>query len=179
MREPPPPRGNIAAGAFGPVARETRKGKRRLKKRDCVPHPKGNIASRLSGVITESGERDRQRDGKRELAPTPGEYRGSILLGGNPENAVPRGYRQRRFDATGWEADRQILEPEPLSLSPVTDADHYRKLEHLYVAAPISRWYGISIAISDGKRRGPTPGPSRVLPRGECGTRLGVLSCAG
>jgi uncharacterized protein (TIGR00369 family) len=48
-------------------------------------------------------------------------------------------------------SDRQILEPEPLSLSPVTDADHYRKLEHLYVAAPISRWYGISIAISDGK----------------------------
>ena len=34
---------------------------------------------------------------------------------------------------------------------PVTDADHYQKLEHLYAAAPISRWYGISIAISDGK----------------------------
>ena len=30
------------------------------------------------------------------------------------------------------------------------DADHYRKLEHLYAAAPISRWYGISIPISDG-----------------------------
>ena len=27
------------------------------------------------------------------------------------------------------------------------DADHYRKLEHLYAAAPISRWYGISIAV--------------------------------
>jgi len=32
----------------------------------------------------------------------------------------------------------------------VTDAEHYHKLEHLYTAAPISRWYGISIAIADG-----------------------------
>ncbi len=32
----------------------------------------------------------------------------------------------------------------------MTDAEHYRKLEHLYTAAPISRWYGITIAIADG-----------------------------
>jgi uncharacterized protein (TIGR00369 family) len=28
---------------------------------------------------------------------------------------------------------------------------HYRKLEHLYVVAPVSRWYGSSIQISDGQ----------------------------
>lgn len=27
---------------------------------------------------------------------------------------------------------------------------HFRKLEQLYVAAPISRWYGVSIKIEDG-----------------------------
>jgi uncharacterized protein (TIGR00369 family) len=33
----------------------------------------------------------------------------------------------------------------------VTDADHHRKLERLYAAAPVSRWYGASIAIGDGQ----------------------------
>jgi len=33
----------------------------------------------------------------------------------------------------------------------MTDTDHYRKLERMYAAAPISRWYGISIAVSDGQ----------------------------
>jgi uncharacterized protein (TIGR00369 family) len=28
---------------------------------------------------------------------------------------------------------------------------HFRKLEELYHAAPISRWYGVSIQVSDGK----------------------------
>lgn len=32
----------------------------------------------------------------------------------------------------------------------MTDAEHYHKLEHLYRAAPISRWYGITVNISDG-----------------------------
>jgi uncharacterized protein (TIGR00369 family) len=33
----------------------------------------------------------------------------------------------------------------------VSDANHYRKLEHLYAAAPITRWYGATIEISDGR----------------------------
>jgi uncharacterized protein (TIGR00369 family) len=33
----------------------------------------------------------------------------------------------------------------------VADETHHRKLEHLYAAAPISRWYGASIRISDGE----------------------------
>ena len=32
----------------------------------------------------------------------------------------------------------------------MTDPEHYRKLERLYAAAPITRWYGSTIAISDG-----------------------------
>jgi uncharacterized protein (TIGR00369 family) len=31
-----------------------------------------------------------------------------------------------------------------------TDA-HFRKLEHLYETAPVSRWYGIAIRIGDGR----------------------------
>ncbi len=31
------------------------------------------------------------------------------------------------------------------------DADHYRKLERLYAAAPVSQWYGASITIADGQ----------------------------
>jgi uncharacterized protein (TIGR00369 family) len=33
----------------------------------------------------------------------------------------------------------------------VTDAEHHRKLERLYAAAPVSQWYGATIAISDGQ----------------------------
>jgi uncharacterized protein (TIGR00369 family) len=33
----------------------------------------------------------------------------------------------------------------------VADEIHYRKLEHLYAVAPVSRWYGASIRISDGE----------------------------
>jgi uncharacterized protein (TIGR00369 family) len=33
----------------------------------------------------------------------------------------------------------------------VADETHHRKLEHLYAVAPISRWYGASIRISDGE----------------------------
>ena len=33
----------------------------------------------------------------------------------------------------------------------MTDAEHYRKLERLYAAAPVTRWYGATIAISDGQ----------------------------
>jgi uncharacterized protein (TIGR00369 family) len=33
----------------------------------------------------------------------------------------------------------------------VSDATHHRKLEHLYAAAPVTRWYGASISISDGR----------------------------
>ena len=33
----------------------------------------------------------------------------------------------------------------------MTDAEHYRKLERLYAAAPISQWYGSTIAITDGQ----------------------------
>jgi len=33
----------------------------------------------------------------------------------------------------------------------VTDAEHYRKLERLYAAAPISQWYGATIAIAEGQ----------------------------
>ena len=29
--------------------------------------------------------------------------------------------------------------------------DHYRKLERLYAAAPISQWYGATIVIGDGR----------------------------
>lgn len=28
---------------------------------------------------------------------------------------------------------------------------HFRKLEHLYQAAPVSRWYGVSIRVGDGR----------------------------
>jgi uncharacterized protein (TIGR00369 family) len=33
----------------------------------------------------------------------------------------------------------------------VPDETHFRKLERLYAAAPITRWYGASIEISDGR----------------------------
>jgi uncharacterized protein (TIGR00369 family) len=33
----------------------------------------------------------------------------------------------------------------------VTDAEHYRKLERLYAAAPVSQWYGATIAIAEGQ----------------------------
>jgi len=33
----------------------------------------------------------------------------------------------------------------------MTDADHYRRLERLYAAAPVTQWYGASIAIGDGE----------------------------
>ena len=33
----------------------------------------------------------------------------------------------------------------------MADYTHHRKLEHLYPVAPISRWYGASIRISDGE----------------------------
>src|SRR5262245_28064507 len=33
----------------------------------------------------------------------------------------------------------------------MTDAEHYRKLERLYAAAPVTRWYGATIAIADGQ----------------------------
>jgi uncharacterized protein (TIGR00369 family) len=33
----------------------------------------------------------------------------------------------------------------------VTDAEHHRKLELLYAAAPVSQWYGATIAIADGQ----------------------------
>jgi uncharacterized protein (TIGR00369 family) len=33
----------------------------------------------------------------------------------------------------------------------MTDAEHHRKLERLYAAAPISQWYGATIAIGDGQ----------------------------
>ena len=33
----------------------------------------------------------------------------------------------------------------------MTDAEHHRKLERLYAAAPISQWYGTTITIADGQ----------------------------
>ncbi|HEX3234692.1 MAG TPA: PaaI family thioesterase [Gemmatimonadales bacterium] len=33
----------------------------------------------------------------------------------------------------------------------MTDAEHHRKLERLYTAAPVSQWYGATIAIADGQ----------------------------
>jgi len=33
---------------------------------------------------------------------------------------------------------------------PLTDAEHFRRLERLYAAAPVSRWFGSSILVSDG-----------------------------
>jgi uncharacterized protein (TIGR00369 family) len=33
----------------------------------------------------------------------------------------------------------------------MTDAEHYRKLERLYAAAPVSQWYGATILIGDGR----------------------------
>src|SRR5215210_6262446 len=33
----------------------------------------------------------------------------------------------------------------------VTDTEHYRKLERLYAAAPVSQWYGAAIAIAQGQ----------------------------
>lgn len=33
----------------------------------------------------------------------------------------------------------------------MTDSEHHRKLERLYVSAAITRWYGATIAISDGR----------------------------
>jgi uncharacterized protein (TIGR00369 family) len=37
------------------------------------------------------------------------------------------------------------------SYNDVTDEEHYRKLERLYVRAPVSRWYGVTISIGDGQ----------------------------
>ena len=33
----------------------------------------------------------------------------------------------------------------------MTDAEHHRKLERLYTNAPVSQWYGATIAIADGQ----------------------------
>ena len=33
----------------------------------------------------------------------------------------------------------------------MTDAEHHRKLELLYINAPVSQWYGATIAIADGQ----------------------------
>jgi uncharacterized protein (TIGR00369 family) len=33
----------------------------------------------------------------------------------------------------------------------VTDGEHYRKLERLYAAAPVTQWYGASITIDEGR----------------------------
>jgi uncharacterized protein (TIGR00369 family) len=33
----------------------------------------------------------------------------------------------------------------------MTDPEHHRKLERLYAAAPVSQWYGATIAIADGQ----------------------------
>ena len=33
----------------------------------------------------------------------------------------------------------------------MADETHHRKLEHLYAVAPITRWYGAAIRISDGE----------------------------
>jgi uncharacterized protein (TIGR00369 family) len=33
----------------------------------------------------------------------------------------------------------------------MSDTEHYRKLERLYAAAPISQWYGTRITIADGQ----------------------------
>ena len=33
----------------------------------------------------------------------------------------------------------------------MTGAEHHRKLERLYAAAPVTQWYGARIAISDGQ----------------------------
>jgi len=33
----------------------------------------------------------------------------------------------------------------------MTDDDHFRKLERMYAAAPVSRWYGIRVIVSDGE----------------------------
>jgi uncharacterized protein (TIGR00369 family) len=33
----------------------------------------------------------------------------------------------------------------------MSDTEHYRKLERLYAAAPISQWYGIAINVTDGQ----------------------------
>ena len=33
----------------------------------------------------------------------------------------------------------------------MTDAEHHRKLELLYANAPVSQWYGTTIAIADGQ----------------------------
>lgn len=33
----------------------------------------------------------------------------------------------------------------------MTDDDHFRKLERLYAAAPITQWYGATIEIGDGR----------------------------
>lgn len=32
----------------------------------------------------------------------------------------------------------------------MVQADHHRKLEHLYAAAPVTQWYGATIRIDDG-----------------------------
>lgn len=33
----------------------------------------------------------------------------------------------------------------------MADESHYRKLEHLYSFAPVTRWYGASIRVADGE----------------------------
>jgi uncharacterized protein (TIGR00369 family) len=48
------------------------------------------------------------------------------------------------------EADARTL-PDSRVDSGVTDAEHQRKLERLYTTAPVSQWYGATIAIADGQ----------------------------
>jgi uncharacterized protein (TIGR00369 family) len=31
------------------------------------------------------------------------------------------------------------------------ESDHHRKLEHLYASAPVTQWYGATIAVGDGQ----------------------------
>ena len=33
----------------------------------------------------------------------------------------------------------------------MTDEDHYRKLERMYASAPVTQWYGATVAIGDGR----------------------------
>jgi uncharacterized protein (TIGR00369 family) len=41
--------------------------------------------------------------------------------------------------------------PGSLSGAKMGAESHYRKLEHLYAVAPVTRWYGASIQVSDGQ----------------------------
>ena len=44
-----------------------------------------------------------------------------------------------------------VDDPDDKARDPVTDSEHHRRLERLYAAAPVTRWYGSTLRVDDGR----------------------------